>query len=108
MAISNKTRPSYTRVKVEVDLLGDFPKRTNIEIKKENKSNYCKVDSNKIGLSTKLLQELEAIRTQWEVITCVSFRVLSKGGRNWQVGGGKQGTHWYGDCKKFIKIRVGL
>lgn len=35
MATSNKIRPSNARVKVEVDLMSDFPKRVNIEIKKK-------------------------------------------------------------------------
>ncbi|XP_060170631.1 uncharacterized protein LOC132601566 [Lycium barbarum] len=35
MATANKTRPSCARVKVEVDLLGEFPKRINIRIKKK-------------------------------------------------------------------------
>jgi len=30
LATQNKTRPSCARVKVEVDLLGDFPKRINL------------------------------------------------------------------------------
>ncbi|KAH0712533.1 hypothetical protein KY289_008492 [Solanum tuberosum] len=30
MATTNKTRPSCARVKVEVDLLGEFPRRINI------------------------------------------------------------------------------
>lgn len=30
MATQNKTRPSYARVKVEVGLLGEFPKKINI------------------------------------------------------------------------------
>ncbi|KAK4706968.1 hypothetical protein R3W88_033478 [Solanum pinnatisectum] len=34
LATSNKTRPSCARVKVEVDLMGDFPKRVNVGIKK--------------------------------------------------------------------------
>lgn len=32
MAIINKTRPNCARVKVQVDLLGDFPKHVEIEI----------------------------------------------------------------------------
>lgn len=36
MATTNKTRPSCTRIKVEVDLLGDFPKRNNIRTKKKS------------------------------------------------------------------------
>lgn len=36
MAMSNKTRPSYARAKVEVDPLGDFPKRVNVRIKKKS------------------------------------------------------------------------
>ncbi|KAG5605619.1 hypothetical protein H5410_027111 [Solanum commersonii] len=36
MATKNKTRPSCARVKVEVDLLGDFPKRIKIVIKNED------------------------------------------------------------------------
>lgn len=35
LATQNKIRPSYTRVKVEVDLLGEFPKRINIGMKKK-------------------------------------------------------------------------
>ncbi|KAH0709534.1 hypothetical protein KY284_010961 [Solanum tuberosum] len=35
MATSNKTRPSCARVKVEVFLLGQFPKRVNVGIKKK-------------------------------------------------------------------------
>uniref|UniRef100_M1DHN1 DUF4283 domain-containing protein n=1 Tax=Solanum tuberosum TaxID=4113 RepID=M1DHN1_SOLTU len=31
MAIQNKTRPSCARVKIEVDLMGDFPIRINVE-----------------------------------------------------------------------------
>ncbi|KAG5630884.1 hypothetical protein H5410_002601 [Solanum commersonii] len=34
LATNNKTRPSCARVKVEVDLLGHFPKRVNVGIKK--------------------------------------------------------------------------
>ncbi|KAH0689957.1 hypothetical protein KY289_017315 [Solanum tuberosum] len=36
VATKNKTRPSCARVKVEVDLLGEFPKRIKIGIKQEN------------------------------------------------------------------------
>ncbi|KAH0655661.1 hypothetical protein KY285_030543 [Solanum tuberosum] len=36
MATQNRTRPSCARVKVEVDLLGDFPKRINIEMRKKS------------------------------------------------------------------------
>ncbi|WMV51940.1 hypothetical protein MTR67_045325 [Solanum verrucosum] len=36
VATKNKTRPSCTRVKVEVDLLGEFPKRIKIGIKQED------------------------------------------------------------------------
>ncbi|XP_060194982.1 uncharacterized protein LOC132624180 [Lycium barbarum] len=36
MATANKTRPSCARVKVEVDLLGEFPKRINIRMKKKS------------------------------------------------------------------------
>ncbi|WMV15119.1 hypothetical protein MTR67_008504 [Solanum verrucosum] len=35
MATQNKTRPSCARVKVEVDLMGEFPKRINIVMKKK-------------------------------------------------------------------------
>ncbi|KAH0640411.1 hypothetical protein KY285_036997 [Solanum tuberosum] len=35
LATSNKTRPSCARVKVEVNLLGEFPKRVNVGIKKK-------------------------------------------------------------------------
>lgn len=34
MAMKNKTRPSCARVKVEVDLLGNFPNRINIGVRK--------------------------------------------------------------------------
>lgn len=34
LATENKTRPSCARVKVEMDLLGEFPKRIKIGIKK--------------------------------------------------------------------------
>ncbi|KAH0712380.1 hypothetical protein KY289_008339 [Solanum tuberosum] len=34
MATKNQTRPSCARVKVEVDLLGEFPKRINIGVRK--------------------------------------------------------------------------
>lgn len=33
MATKNQTRPSYARVKVKVDLLGEFPKRINIGVR---------------------------------------------------------------------------
>lgn len=61
MATKNKTRPSYSRVKVEVDLLGDFPKRINIGVRSKATGNikekwidikydympkYCKKDVN--------------------------------------------------------------
>ncbi|KAH0672995.1 hypothetical protein KY284_024082 [Solanum tuberosum] len=36
MATRNQTRPSCARVKVEVDLLGEFPKRIKIGMKKTN------------------------------------------------------------------------
>ncbi|KAK4716560.1 hypothetical protein R3W88_014898 [Solanum pinnatisectum] len=36
MATWNKTRPSCARVKVEVDLLGEFPKRINIGVRNKN------------------------------------------------------------------------
>lgn len=36
MANTNKTRPSYARVKVEVDLLHELPKRINVRIKKKS------------------------------------------------------------------------
>lgn len=42
MATCNKTRPSCARVKVEVDLLGEFPKRINIGIKKKNREIVAK------------------------------------------------------------------
>ncbi|KAH0666514.1 hypothetical protein KY285_027720 [Solanum tuberosum] len=35
LATQNKTRPSCARVKVEVGLLGEFPKRINIEMRKK-------------------------------------------------------------------------
>lgn len=35
MATSNKIRPSCARVKVEMDLLGEFPKQVNVGIKKK-------------------------------------------------------------------------
>ncbi|KAK4737232.1 hypothetical protein R3W88_000929 [Solanum pinnatisectum] len=35
MATQNKTRPSCARVKVEVDLMGEFPKRINIGMRKK-------------------------------------------------------------------------
>lgn len=35
MAILNKTRPSCVRVKVEVDLLGEFPTRINVGKRKK-------------------------------------------------------------------------
>lgn len=38
IAMKNKTRPSCARVKVVVDLLGEFPKRIKIGIKKERVS----------------------------------------------------------------------
>ncbi|KAG5590708.1 hypothetical protein H5410_041222 [Solanum commersonii] len=34
IATKNQSRPSCTKVKVEVDLLQDFPKRMNVGIKK--------------------------------------------------------------------------
>lgn len=34
LATQNKTRPSCVRVKFDVDLLGDFPKRINIDMRK--------------------------------------------------------------------------
>lgn len=36
MATTNKTRPSCTRIKVEVDLLRELPKRINVGIKKNS------------------------------------------------------------------------
>lgn len=45
MATKNKTHPSCA--KVEVDLLGEFPKRIKIGIKKGGES-FRKVGSNKI------------------------------------------------------------
>ncbi|WMV20831.1 hypothetical protein MTR67_014216 [Solanum verrucosum] len=36
MATKNQTRPSCARVKVEVDLLGEFPKRINIGVRKQS------------------------------------------------------------------------
>ncbi|KAK4726526.1 hypothetical protein R3W88_031443 [Solanum pinnatisectum] len=36
MATWNKTRPSCARVKVEVDLLGEFPKRINVGVRNKN------------------------------------------------------------------------
>ncbi|KAH0664979.1 hypothetical protein KY285_026185 [Solanum tuberosum] len=36
LATNNKIRPSCARVKVEVDLMGDFPKRVNVGIKKKS------------------------------------------------------------------------
>lgn len=36
MATTNKIKPSCARVKVEVDLLEEFPKRINVGIKKKN------------------------------------------------------------------------
>lgn len=36
MATYNKTRPSCARVKVEVDLLGEFPKRVNVGLRKKS------------------------------------------------------------------------
>ncbi|KAH0743284.1 hypothetical protein KY290_031277 [Solanum tuberosum] len=36
MATQNRTRPSCARVKVEVDLLGDFPKRISIGMRKKS------------------------------------------------------------------------
>uniref|UniRef100_A0A0V0GMA7 Putative ovule protein n=1 Tax=Solanum chacoense TaxID=4108 RepID=A0A0V0GMA7_SOLCH len=36
MATKNQTRPSFARVKVEVDLLSDFPKRINIRVRKQS------------------------------------------------------------------------
>lgn len=35
MDTTNKTRPSFARVKVEVDLLSDLPKKVNVGIKKK-------------------------------------------------------------------------
>ncbi|KAH0641898.1 hypothetical protein KY289_032872 [Solanum tuberosum] len=35
MATQNKTRPSCARVKVEVDMIGEFPKRINIGMRKK-------------------------------------------------------------------------
>ncbi|KAG5631916.1 hypothetical protein H5410_003633 [Solanum commersonii] len=35
MATQNKTRPSCARVKVEVDLMGDFPNRINVGVRKK-------------------------------------------------------------------------
>ncbi|XP_016546560.2 uncharacterized protein LOC107846788 [Capsicum annuum] len=37
LAMKNQTRPSYARVKVEVDLLGEFPTCINVGVKKQNK-----------------------------------------------------------------------
>ncbi|KAK4733469.1 hypothetical protein R3W88_007730 [Solanum pinnatisectum] len=34
MATLNKTKPSCARVKVEVDLMGDFPNRINVGVRK--------------------------------------------------------------------------
>jgi len=36
MATKNQTRPSCARVKVEVDLLKEFPKRINIGVKRSD------------------------------------------------------------------------
>lgn len=36
LATKNKTKPSCARVKVEMDLLGKFPKRIKVGIKKGN------------------------------------------------------------------------
>lgn len=36
MAMRNQTRPSYVRVKVEVDLLQEFPKRIKIEVQRSD------------------------------------------------------------------------
>ncbi|KAH0670753.1 hypothetical protein KY290_026152 [Solanum tuberosum] len=36
MATKKKSRPSSAKVKVEVDILRDFPKRNNVGIKKAN------------------------------------------------------------------------
>ncbi|KAH0669463.1 hypothetical protein KY285_023625 [Solanum tuberosum] len=35
LAMKNQTRPSCARVKVEVDLLGEFPKRINVGVRKQ-------------------------------------------------------------------------
>ncbi|KAK4731188.1 hypothetical protein R3W88_024176 [Solanum pinnatisectum] len=36
MATKNQSRPSYARVKVEVDLFSDFPKRIKIGVRKQS------------------------------------------------------------------------
>ncbi|KAK4726406.1 hypothetical protein R3W88_031323 [Solanum pinnatisectum] len=36
LATKNKTRPSYAIVKVEVDLLREFPKRINVGLRKQS------------------------------------------------------------------------
>lgn len=36
MATKNQTRPTCTHVKVEVNLLGEFPKRINIGVRKSS------------------------------------------------------------------------
>lgn len=35
MATRNKTRPSCARVKVKVDMMGDFPARINVGVRKK-------------------------------------------------------------------------
>lgn len=37
LATQNKTKPSCTKVKVEVGLLGDFPKRINVGMRPKNR-----------------------------------------------------------------------
>ncbi|KAH0641684.1 hypothetical protein KY290_033283 [Solanum tuberosum] len=48
LATKNKTRPICARVKVEIDLLGEFPRRINIELypKEEKEEDRDKNNTN--------------------------------------------------------------
>lgn len=35
LAIHNKTRSNYAKVKIEVNLIGEFPKKVNVQVRKK-------------------------------------------------------------------------
>ncbi|KAG5630892.1 hypothetical protein H5410_002609 [Solanum commersonii] len=113
LATSNKTRPSCARVKVEVDLLGDFPKRVNLGIKKKTgeivakwidiKYDYlpkycksCKIQGNNEKDCFVLHSELypKEDDNEKDKVGTVKQKIYNHQ-ESWQENGARRGREWH-------------
>ncbi|KAK4737129.1 hypothetical protein R3W88_000826 [Solanum pinnatisectum] len=88
MTTLNKTRPNCARVKVEVDLLGEFPKQINVEGNKEKHNTGKELRKNKVITEQKEMGQQQKgkengdtaneFKEQWKRTVQRRGRLLSK------------------------------